>query len=350
MTALKRGRQHFEQSEDDSLTILVSDEHKLVVQASLVRICSFCAAGLPAEAAEWDLRLLRMDGEPVDLATVIGWLNCVYERLQDEPFMQQDRDVRHTVAGLTRLLAFADAVGTTRGVMAACVTQLAELHMKVEIPASHRSVNMTVETDGRVYLFAGENPYYWDAYDDFRPRELACATPSRDVRPVAGISSTISQQRVFKQRVAQQIEPLLHLAHKLELRPLINHLHTFISSSTIKDSCILWGVLEAVFTDRVLNTVLSEHASEKAKSAWIDSVLSARCGCAADSGLGSLLRPVSRSRTPERVAFEAQLCAPLLGSQAGDRVQVSLDLFGDSHHQAWLTDGPSRAADRSQPG
>jgi hypothetical protein len=186
------------------------------------------------------------------------------------------------------------------------------------------------ETYGRVYLFDGADNHHWDDYEDVGRKNLVCATPSRDFRPVSGMSSSIPQQRVFKQRVAQQIEPLLHLAHKLELQPLINRLHTFISSSAMKDTCILWGVLEAVFTDRVLNVVVSEHASEVAKSAWIDSVLGTRCGCSADTGLGSLLEPVPSYREPERVRFEAQLCAPLLGSQAGGRVQVNLDLFGDS--------------------
>jgi hypothetical protein len=75
--------------------------------------------------------MLRIEGEPVNKATVVGWLNCVYDRLQDDVFMEQEYDVRHTVAGLASLLAFADAVGTTRGVLAACVTKVDELDMVV---------------------------------------------------------------------------------------------------------------------------------------------------------------------------------------------------------------------------
>lgn len=52
--------------------------------------------------------MLRIEGEPVAEETVVSWLYCDYDRLQDAPFMRQEHDVRHTVQGLTRLLAFAD--------------------------------------------------------------------------------------------------------------------------------------------------------------------------------------------------------------------------------------------------
>jgi hypothetical protein len=133
---------------------------------------------------------------------------------------------------------------------------------------------------------------------------------------------------VFRQRVAEQIEPLLHLAHKLELQDLIDRLHTFISSSAMKDTGILWGVLDAVFTDRVLDVALADGATDAAKDAWIGSVLTAPCGFASDADPGSLLEPTSK--VPDPLRFEAKLHDPLLGGQAGDKVRVTLDLFGES--------------------
>lgn len=89
-------------------------------------------------------------------------------------------------------------------------------------------------------------------------------------------------------------------------------------------------MLDAVFTDRVLAKTVSNRATEAAKDAWIDSVLRIPCGLASEAGLpvGRLLEPTSR--VPEPLRFEARLHDRILGGHTGDKVRVTLDLFGDS--------------------
>jgi hypothetical protein len=146
--------------------------------------------------------------------------------------MHEDHDVRCTVACLTRLLTFADAVGTTQGVLAACLTELEDLVMVVELPGVARSTKVTLETDGRACFFQ-------DYHNHAEPcnggcQHLAWATASSGYHYVSGTCSPWSdEEKTFRQRVAQQIAPLLHLAHKLELQPLITRLHTFIASSVM---------------------------------------------------------------------------------------------------------------------
>lgn len=64
-------------------------------------------------------------------STVIAFLNCAYSRVLDSEFQRQQEDPRHTVTGLTQLLGFADAVGASRGVLAACLGELHQLQIKV---------------------------------------------------------------------------------------------------------------------------------------------------------------------------------------------------------------------------
>lgn len=74
-----------------------------------------------------------MEGEPVQRSTVVAWLNCAYSRILDSEFEKQQKDPRCTAAGLAQLLAFADAVGSTRGVLAACLRELDNLVLEVRL-------------------------------------------------------------------------------------------------------------------------------------------------------------------------------------------------------------------------
>jgi hypothetical protein len=62
-------------ADDEESRAGIGNMQHLLVKASLMRSCSTVAEGLPAEAAEWDLGNLLIDGQPVHRSTVIRWLN-----------------------------------------------------------------------------------------------------------------------------------------------------------------------------------------------------------------------------------------------------------------------------------
>ncbi|WIA18907.1 hypothetical protein OEZ85_003579 [Tetradesmus obliquus] len=107
----------------------------LVVKAALVRCCSTVAEGLPAEAAEWDLSNLLIDGQPVQRSTVIRWLNHWYMRVHNIMFDKHlPYDEVLSAAALFQLLAFADSVGSGRGIIMACLSekQLQQMYMRIK--------------------------------------------------------------------------------------------------------------------------------------------------------------------------------------------------------------------------
>jgi hypothetical protein len=60
-----------------------AEESPILVDAALMRLCSSCAGGLPAEAATWDISNLVIDGQPVQRSTVIAWLDTCYVIMYD---------------------------------------------------------------------------------------------------------------------------------------------------------------------------------------------------------------------------------------------------------------------------
>jgi hypothetical protein len=139
MGSRKRGRQQVA-VEDGLINIKLASssssrgqQSNLSAKATILRSCSSCAEGLPADAQEWDLSQLRVEGEPVQRRTVVAFLNCCYSRIMDSEFEKQLQDPRSDAISLAQLLAFADAVGATRGVLAACLSQLDHLALE----ASH---------------------------------------------------------------------------------------------------------------------------------------------------------------------------------------------------------------------
>lgn len=138
MGSRKRGRQQVA-AEDGLISIKLANSSSrgqqgiLSAKATILRSCSSCAEGLPADAQEWDISQLRVEGEPVQRSTAVAFLNCCYSRIMDSEFEKQQQDPRTKASSLAQLLAFADAVGGTRGVLAACLSQLD--HLVIEASA-----------------------------------------------------------------------------------------------------------------------------------------------------------------------------------------------------------------------
>jgi hypothetical protein len=79
MGSRKRGRQQVA-VEDGLINIKLASssssrgqQSNLSAKATILRSCSSCAEGLPADAQEWDLSQLRVEGEPVQRRTVVAF-------------------------------------------------------------------------------------------------------------------------------------------------------------------------------------------------------------------------------------------------------------------------------------
>uniref|UniRef100_A0A383VQJ4 Uncharacterized protein n=1 Tax=Tetradesmus obliquus TaxID=3088 RepID=A0A383VQJ4_TETOB len=95
----------------------------LATPRRLTKLFSLCAAGLPSQQADsetvWDLSNILIDGQPVQRATVVAWLNSCYQIVYTADYESQEAadNPARTFEGLYRLLAFADAVDSTDGVL-----------------------------------------------------------------------------------------------------------------------------------------------------------------------------------------------------------------------------------------
>lgn len=137
MGSRKRGRQHAAAEEgllNIKLALASNSRHQqtdVSASANILRICSSCANGLPENAEEWNISHLLVEGEPVQRSTVVAWLNCCYNRILDSDFEKQQQNPLTKATELAQLLAFADAVDSTRGVLAACLSRLDNLVFEV---------------------------------------------------------------------------------------------------------------------------------------------------------------------------------------------------------------------------
>jgi hypothetical protein len=123
--------------EEPQLRILLHDG--VVLQAPLhgVKCMSACACNLPADAAEWDLSGLLIDGKPVSQDTVKAWIGAVYKQLGDRQYADELNEASRTMEGLYQLLRFADAVGSRQGVLPTFLAHVDGLELLVPCPGNH---------------------------------------------------------------------------------------------------------------------------------------------------------------------------------------------------------------------
>ncbi len=106
MRSRKRSRQQVAQ-EECYISIKLGGEQDssgLTVKATTLWSCSSCAEGLPADAEDWDLSQLLVEGDPVKRETVVSWLNCAYQRILDSEFEKQQEDPSSSATGEAWLL------------------------------------------------------------------------------------------------------------------------------------------------------------------------------------------------------------------------------------------------------
>jgi hypothetical protein len=230
---------------------------------------------------------------------------------------EQDAAKICSCEGMYRLLAFADAVDSTPGVLDSCVGNVSEVELHAKLgeqqlvlcPAKgdYTLVNMQL----LMRSFGGT-----EADDE----ELGVPAVDKD------------QVQAFKQQVAAQTEQLLWLAYRLQLQPLVQCLHNFIRSGSLFRILLLRGRLDAVFTDRVLEAI-SVSSLTCYRGAWINSVLGQDISFAANAveslpGV-ALVEPVDAEMAQHdlETGFDAVLKSEVLGIAAGTQVNLRLDIF-----------------------
>ncbi|WIA39973.1 hypothetical protein OEZ86_013403 [Tetradesmus obliquus] len=268
----------------------------------IVQLFSLCAAGLPAQAENdtvWDLSNILIDGQPVQRATVVAWLNSCYQIVYTADYEAQEAadNPALTFEGLYRLLAFADAVDSTDGVLQKLMADLSGLKLHAQLG------------EQQLVLCPGEGDY---VIDDLQVERY----------PYGGYSYTYigqkaansEQQDAFIEQVAAQTEQLLWLAYRLQLEPLMQRLHSFVRSSCLYANSILRGRVDDVFTPRVLEAA-GTSGMAASKQAVVDGVLLQEFvfgedAEAAVNGRTAVLEPLDLSEEQqEPLVLEGQSCA-----------------------------------------
>jgi hypothetical protein len=287
----------------------------LQAEAYLMRLYSAVAKRLP-ETEEWDLSGLQVDGQPVSRATVVAWLNAAYQHAYGTDFEEQDNSPACTAAGLYSLLAFADAVDSTKPLLAACCAGLEQLQLCAQLGQQQVALKM----DGRGYTFL----------QDGRLAEPLDCSALVSLMPGIPVAADADQQ-AFKQQVAAQTEQLLWLGYRLQLEPLVKQLHGVVHTSCVFRNSLLTSSCDAVFSARVLEAAGVAGVPD-GKQMLANSVVGEI------AALGKTYHAVGTALDAEGLTEQQK--APLkfnavvrhtgLLLQQGATVPVELDLFGTS--------------------
>jgi hypothetical protein len=276
--------------------LLDADEH-------LVRMYSAVARQLPVTDT-WDLSSLLIDGQPVSRSTVVAWLNAAYQNTFDRDFEQQDDSPGSSAEGLYQLLAFADAINSSRPLIRGCCEDLERLQLRVQLGQQQ----VSLKTQGTSYAFSMSG-------------ELLQVTDGTVTRPSMFPAARAEQQAMWEQ-VAAQTEQLLWLAYKLQLEPLLQQLHRFVRGST--------RITDAVFSARVLDAA-GVAGLQDGKEMLQNSVVGEVALLNKDSNAQTLLEPVGLSAKQQKpLCFDAVVQRTGLNLREGATVPVELDLFGQS--------------------
>jgi hypothetical protein len=248
---------------------------------------------------------------------VVAWLNAAYQHTYQADYEQQDNPAR-SMEGLYQLLAFADAVGTTKGVLQACCSQLQLLQLHAQLGQTQ----VALLTDGTDYCF-----------DSMSKRLRQQTNINADNSAVTGApaAATAEEQRAFKQQVVAQTEQLLWLAYRLQLQPLAQRLQMFIRAlSMFSTSLLAGGLVDSVITARVLEAA-GVNNLPGGKQVLLNSISSEHVAFTEQLSVQTVLRPTGLAVSQQQpVKFTAVVRRTLLQLPQGATVPVELDIFGKS--------------------
>jgi hypothetical protein len=201
-------------------------------------------------------------------------------------------------------------------VLKACCSRLHSLQLHAQLGQQQ----VALDTDATGYYFASDT------------QRLACQTAltavgfAMDAAPVA---ATAEEQQAFKQQVAAQTEQLLWLAYRLQLQPLVQHLHGFIRALSCFPEAPLQNKHEAIFTARVLEAA-GLASLPGGKQLLVDSVRGKLLRLNNDTSLARLQPVGLTAQQRQPIKFDALLFCSAFNKQQGATVAVELDLFGTS--------------------
>jgi hypothetical protein len=317
MSSRKRNRQTASSAaaEDGQCTIKLADA-SLPADFTALRACSSCARGLPADAQEWDISGLQVDGQPVSRATAEAWLACVDSVLGGSPLDGSKKEQLSTATGLQQLLLFADAVGSVGGVLNVCLSELQNLKMLVKVGSEIIELCMGRDAGGyRVDDITGS-------------RDLHMATLYDDIDTECVKFANNKEELDFRQQVATQTEALLYVGHLLQQSQLLQTVHGFVFRSHVLVDGIFRANVAKVFTERVLAAAVGSN--QLSRDAYVTSVLTHPCSAHGKTGLHQLLKGVQNPRydnASEELRWDAQLAGDFFGVAAGSQANVQLDVL-----------------------
>jgi hypothetical protein len=307
----KRARTSF--NSEDSLSIrLAEGGAALAADKPLLQVVAECARGLPGDdAAEWDLSSLLIEGQPVSRAVVVAWLHAVHMAVHDAPFAgeaQQEPPLSDSAAGLAQLLALADAVGSSRGVLRTCLPPLEQLQFRVQ--AGEQQQQQVVQLDVGA-------AYWWDT--SAAPQLLKVG---RDHKVASEEQVTVTSEAAkaqLTQQFVRQLEALLYLAHRLELDSLAQALHTCVRHNTAWASSLL-HVDDSVINPLALSARVLEAAAgpgQHSQQAFINSIVTEPASFVPGPCMRQVFEPIGMSEEQKQpIVFTARLTEDFMGADS----------------------------------
>jgi hypothetical protein len=222
---------------------------------------------------------------------------------------------------LVALLAFADAVGSCEAAMRAClaVRPLDEIFLRID------GEDVPIYLDGRAYGIV----------ESSRGTHALCSSAlgsgtHEHVAELSADEDIDEQYGDIDRQLAEQLEPLLHVAYKMRATGLQDRLHAFIAANCGAETSLLHRRLleESLLTPRVMAAANAKHV----RSAWADRICS---GPASGEGFVEVDPPHEHATA----CAQGRLLRPWLGAPAGTRVHVCTDVHGG--RLAWSLASPA---------
>lgn len=243
-----------------------AESDPLVADRGILTCWSSCVRGLTLDATEWDLSNLVIEGQAVERSTIVAWLNIIYQAVKAEVFESQEPNAAHTLRGMGQLLAFADAVGSSRGLMVALeshwVSVADDQVLTAEVRLGEHAITLRLADCCLSTLTESLN----STLELYRPGLHLGSLPY-----VGSSSDSIAECR---RRFASDVEVLLFHAIKQQLPRLAEFARNFIKQSSWsnnRDTLLNNEAVTAVFSGRVLEAVLRHN--DLLRRDMIDSIL-----------------------------------------------------------------------------
>lgn len=288
-------------TDEPTLWVQLADATRLPAHRDLLRISSTCVRGLPPSDT-WDISGVLIEGQPVSRTVAVAWLTACYDgaNYADEGSLQPEDDRPPPAA---ELLLFADAVGSSSRVISACYErckqQLSTLSVSVE------GERLALHID-RCYMLNEDRK-------TFEETNLITITSLKQLQGHLGeVRQDLSRQ------LACVIEPVLHMAYRLDIGELQERLHGFLQSHTGgDDTCLIESdVLKSVaFSERVMQAV----DKQRLKDAWVCYAL---MGPQLFGGARPLFKRLPEGGDEPEFNIRALLKRPFMGAAPGTEVQL----------------------------